>query len=492
MTHVARIAGLVWWLGAGAAFSQTLPLPPGTGFVWEQVGDRPEGSFTDLSFDAGGTLWSSDPVQWVDLSANAGGVWVTPQGPLPRPFGRGIIILGPHSPGGPPRADTVLVAIGDIYRSTDGGQNWTQPSPNGNQTLYEIPAGLAHAGRLLAGGGAIYSDDRGDTWSTERVVPTLPPLSFYSVNAFLALPTTDTLPGAASGRDVAAPPSWPAGRLVAAGDGGGIVLSDDGGETYRTTPLYAFGRNANHLALVRRPDTHPLGPGPRLLAAEAGSAAAVAVWLSDDGGATWTRRALLPEPIDGPGAPIARGLFALPEPGETDAGATGRALVVLGRGHLYETADGGETWAVVGRAPGIVSSGGRTDTSVGTSEVGPDGRLYIGVQGLGTFNWLWRTTERFTVAASGAPEVPSGLSVSVRPNPAGASVSVVVTAPEVGVGVVAVVDALGREVGRLHGGPLGAGATVLALDTSGWAAGVYVVRATVDAHTATARLVVAR
>ena len=492
MKHVARMVWLVVWLMTQVASAQTLPLPPGTGFLWEHVGDRPEGSFRDLSFDAGGTLWSSDPVQWVDLSTGAQGIWMTPQGPLPRPFGRGILTLGSYQSGGASRADTVIVAIGGIYRSIDGGRNWTQPSPHGDHVLYEIPAGLPHAGRLLAGGGAIYSDDRGTTWSTERVVPTLPPLSFFSVKAFLAFQQPDALPGAASGRDVAAPPDWPAGRIVAAGDGGGVVLSDDAGESYRTTPLYAFGRNANHLALVRRPDTHPLGPGPRVLLTLTGEANAVSLYASDDAGETWVRRAFLPEPIDGPGAPRVKGLFALSEPGEADPGAGGRALVVLARGHIYHTTDGGETWAVVGRAPGIVSSGGSTDTAVGTSEVGPDGRLYIGIQGLGTFNWLWRTTDPFVVAGEGAPATPLALSLTVRPNPAGASTSVVVTVPAPGDAVVTVLDVTGRAVATVHVGPMSAGETPFALDTSGWAAGVYVVRAAVGAQTQTARLVVAR
>ena len=95
------------------------------------------------------------------------------------------------------------------------------------------------------------------------------------------------------------------------------------------------------------------------------------------------------------------------------------------------------------------------------------------------------------VASAAAPE-RTGVSVSVRPNPAGATVSVAVTAAEPGEGDVVVVDALGREIARLHSGPLAAGATALPMDTSGWAAGVYVVRASMAGQSATARLVVTR
>ena len=59
-------------------------------------------------------------------------------------------------------------------------------------------------------------------------------------------------------------------------------------------------------------------------------------------------------------------------------------------------------------------------------------------------------------------------------------------------GVSAGGGAQGREVAHVYAGPLAAGATPLGLDTSGWATGVYVVRATVGGPTQTARLVVAR
>ena len=102
---------------------------------------------------------------------------------------------------------------------------------------------------------------------------------------------------------------------------------------------------------------------------------------------------------------------------------------------------------------------------------------------------MWPTTVPVTGEAG-----PDGtaLGLSVRPNPAGASVEVVVTAPEPAEAVVTVLDAMGREVARLYTGPLAASETPFVLDTSGWAAGVYVVRATVGTHTETARLVVTR
>ena len=90
-------------------------------------------------------------------------------------------------------------------------------------------------------------------------------------------------------------------------------------------------------------------------------------------------------------------------------------------------------------------------------------------------------------AASASPHP-----VAVAPNPASSSARLLVTAPQAGAASVQVVDAQGREVAHVYAGPLAAGATPLGLDTSGWATGVYVVRATVGGPTQTARLVVAR
>ena len=93
----------------------------------------------------------------------------------------------------------------------------------------------------------------------------------------------------------------------------------------------------------------------------------------------------------------------------------------------------------------------------------------------------------------GEAPADAGPVLSVGPNPVerGASVSLARIEPFASVRV-SVYDALGRRVAVLHDGPLAAGAASFALDTSGWAAGAYVVRARVGGVTATARLTVAR
>jgi hypothetical protein len=364
------------------------------------------------------------------------------------------------------------------------------PSLTG-ETLYELPAWHVHAGRILVGNAPAFSDDRGATWSPERY--TADELDF-SIRQFLVLPPLALLPGAASGRDPAMPVDWPVGRLVCAGNGGVAVVSDDAGDSYRLANQVAFGLRTQYVTLVRRPDGHSLGPGPRLLAQGVGAASGATVWISDDAGETWTAGANLWEPVDGPGNPAAMGIYALPEPGESDRGAGGRAVAVLGRGHIYQTTDGGDTWALVGRAPEMeTAENGNSATFVGATALGPDNRLYIGVTRTGPgLAWMYRTAEPFFVAGSSAPSSVTGLSLSVRPNPSDGRVTVAIVAEASEAVRVSVLDALGREVAVVYEGPISS-RLELPVETARLPPGVYVVRASVAGRAdVTARFTVAR
>ena len=475
--------------------AQTLPLPAGAGFTWERVGDVPSSSYRDLTFDAGGTLWDSNsPPRWLDRSGGGAGRWVISDPPGVNPDGNAILTLGPHPAGGPARADTLVITYGYTERSVNGGATYEPWYEGFNWALAEIPRGVPHAGRVLAGNEGGFSDDRGATWTPAVQNPSL----LYSLVDFLPLPAADRLPGAASGRATGAPPDWPAGRVVAASSRG-VALSDDGGASYRPSSLFTPNRAFEKLALVRRPEAHPLGAGPRLLAAGNGGGSSFSVWSSDDAGATWQFRAFTPEPIDGPGGGP-QGLFALSETGEADPGAGGAAILVLGRGHLYRTDDGGETWAVAGRTPqtGERDEQGNTlGALVGTAEVGPDGHLYVGISWPINRGWVWRTTEPLAVADEAGPveagPVEAGkLDLVVRPNPASGRVEVVLSLAEAGSVRVTVVDALGREVTVVLNGAAGLGETVVDVETGAWPAGVYVVRAEASGCVVSARLVVAR
>ena len=92
---------------------------------------------------------------------------------------------------------------------------------------------------------------------------------------------------------------------------------------------------------------------------------------------------------------------------------------------------------------------------------------------------------------------PAALALGAAyPNPARGTVTLPVELPAAGALTVAAYDVLGRRVTALHEGPAEPGRFELALDGSGLAPGVYVVRATLraggEAHTATRRLTILR
>src|SRR5690606_33415015 len=121
-----------------------------------------------------------------------------------------------------PEGDTLVATTGgSTARSVDGGQTWAQVHNRGWKGLYEVPAGLPHAGRILVGtnnglaNAVAYSDDRAATF-TPSDMPSNDGDNAGGANDFVALPE-----GSAH-----------AGRILAAGDWG-VNISDNGGATFR-------------------------------------------------------------------------------------------------------------------------------------------------------------------------------------------------------------------------------------------------------------------
>ena len=442
------VTALALW--AGAAQAQTFPAP-GDGFSWQRVGDFPA-EFGALAFDADHRLYAGEiNLYRLDLSGGWPGAWVLLNTRGMRGF-LDILVLHP---------DTLFTAYeSPLKRSTDAGATWTTVLVEGGAGAFVVPPGYPHAGRLLVGSGPIggglsgvaYSDDRGDTWTLASV-----PIEGLALK-FAALPPS---PGA------------PAGRIVMAGVASSAVgYSDDGGTTwsYGARPYPGYPA-AHELAVVDYPDGVDGGFGARAIwLGGISTQPHIRCWTSDDGGATWQDASGgLPQPQDGVGGSAA-GIVPL-------GGAS--ALAVLGRGIVYRTDDGGDSWAVVGRVPDMMHS-----TLVSDAMLGPDGRMYVAMSHTGTMplTWTYRTEEVVGLPVASAPgdatEPAPVLSLSVTPNPTGGSAQVVLETASARAWVrVTVVDAAGREVAVLHEGPVGTGRRVVRLSTAGWAAGVYVVRA---------------
>ncbi len=105
----------------------------------------------------------------------------------------------------------------------------------------------------------------------------------------------------------------------------------------------------------------------------------------------------------------------------------------------------------------------------------------------------WPAHDLFDLFTAGeGPASAAALSLSAAPNPARATSTVTLTLGEAQRASVAVFDALGREVARLHDGPLGAGPHAFHLDAARLPTGVYLIRATSEAGVAQQRVTVVR
>ncbi len=480
-----------------ATAAQSQPFPsPGTGvYTWNHVGNvAPEISTFAFGEDGGlvGYGGVNDIFQYEPPTpATPLGRWIT------RGRWNGIQTLYPLG------ADTLVAGRSNgaaIGRSLDGGATWTEVArapdlftvgPRDPAGFAIVPPGTPHAGRILAGGRFYHSDDRGATWQPGDIT---------------ALPVDQ-----AGIRDgfIGVFAVLPSGRILFGGDGG-IGYTDDGGDSYSVTPIWQFYRYTVYgLAAAATPGSRQ--------AAEAGGGAAAcgladtslcdgavavgrgatstelnAAWWTNDGGRSWSAPVALPQPRDGLYFAYSAGVVSV----GVGPDGLGRAVTVMGRGVVYVTSDGGQSWQLVGRMPlGQESELGAHFVS--QLVLGPDGHLWVATRKAGSLNgWMYRSAEpadaAFAVAGEAPPEALERVGVSVRPNPAGGRVSVVLRAAEAGTARVIVVDARGREVAVVLDGAVSAGETALSVETGAWPTGVYVVRAAVGSQTAAARLVVAR
>jgi hypothetical protein len=370
-------------------------------------------------------------------------------------------------------AGTLIVSEGALQpaRGTGRGRDWLYSyDPRGFFPYFELEQ-AAPVGALITG--------TSDGGRTARSLADGAPGSWASAGTGLGYPQ--------SFGEVPPSPALPNGRLLM-GVWNGALYSDDGGLTY--TPSNAFGQAAYivwSFAFLPRAG-HPYGgtayAGVQNLAF--GEFAGAETLRSDDGGAMWTlahhfTAAEMEHPVP-EGADVTEVVVLAAPDGALWAGVGHRAEIP-NRGSVMRSLDGGATWE---RADTGFRDGTNRGYRVNQLRLSRAGVLHAATE-----RGVWRTTTA-VVAGEPLPGASPEVGVSVRPNPAGSHVEVVVSLAKEGPVRVVVLDALGREVAVVLDDEAPAGEQAVGVDVSSWPAGVYVVRVEVGGRVSSARLVVAR
>ena len=182
---------------------------------FEQVGDIPIDA-EEIDFDHDSTLWAITSRALYRLQAGAS-VWEEVNDSVAG-IGDNILVLSP---------DTILLGSNfNQARSTDGGQSFIGVYLDGGRQFAASVSGSNHgvilSGTFGGGTGIIYSTDRGASFTEATFTVSTSSTPFME-------DAVEILDGAATGR-------------LVAGVFGGIVLSEDSGQTWAPSSLFQDAR----------------------------------------------------------------------------------------------------------------------------------------------------------------------------------------------------------------------------------------------------------
>ena len=359
-----------------------------------------------------------------------------------------------------------------LDRSTDGGRTWVKDVARkwGGVLLFE--AELA-AFRDSLGGAAVFA-------ASGSLLRSLDDGAFHTWG-----PPRSALGDIASFAELGPSAEIPTGRLFA-GLYNGVSYSEDAGETWRPTGLYASGGYVADALSVAPDPAHPYG-GVVYASGRAFGPRRGIVARSEDGGATW-EEVLSVVPGDyGLEYPIVVRAVVV------DDGSGGTEVWASAASVAGPPPDPGVLLRLRGGAWEDVTAGGFGGEGVNEFAMARDGRLYAA-----TGRGLWRTVEAVgrpwpaVSGEAGPPEPSAGLTLAVEPNPSAHQTAVRWRQASAGSARVSVLDARGREVLVVADGPRPSGEHRIEVDASGLAPGAYLVRVVTPGGTASARLSVVR
>ncbi|MCB9915510.1 MAG: hypothetical protein H6828_10230 [Planctomycetes bacterium] len=300
----------------------------------------------------------------------------------------------------PTAAGVVLAGIapssgtgGTMFRSTDGGANWSEVAALTGRSVYDLefaPDGTAYAGTIDS---VFKSTDGGASWTQHllgigvndqvleiTIDPNDPLRLWVGVADALGSQTTTLLLSTDGGNTWASktPAGGPYGfsaiavqpgnsNKVYAGwegafGGGGVFVSSDGGTTWTDR---SAGLPGNPIKDVVHDGTRLLLTGGQLFGSQN-----VGIWTTANDGLTWTE-------LSNAGWPL-RVFNDL----ELQPGNPSHILAASAGNGIYESFDGGATWAF-----GVGGTGGLSSNEVSYAPTG-GGVIYVG----SSSNAVWKST----------------------------------------------------------------------------------------------------
>jgi photosystem II stability/assembly factor-like uncharacterized protein len=275
------------------------------------------------------------------LKTTDGGVTWSVSSTLPFPFGPLGVTIDPSS-----SSRVYVCGVTGVVRSTDGGETWTRGTGLGSGDVYVVAVDPRDSSLLFAAAeyGVFVSTDGGATWSASGAgIPDKTGVEAIAIDprdraVVFAATETGVYRSADRGKTwassslgmgdlwvhaVAIDPAA-SNHVLAGTDENGLFESFDGGASWSQVPAVC---SSTIFAITPDPAVRPVRQRRTFVGGSGG------MWLTADGGATWTRETR--------GLSYADATAVLADPANSS-----RVLAAIYGEGIAESDDRGETWAL--------------------------------------------------------------------------------------------------------------------------------------------------